>query len=312
MSKKGAWTGFVLHPAFETFVAVCVLISLMWFIHGLDEQTSFEKRFLATDLALLIDTIPAMPQPGSAHIIYTPPLIPKFRTNYTFRFNKTSVSVLSGPQDRSPGMFYITPDPSVSIQEAELSFRDVLVVPDFYKEGSTIYVYDRNKKPDTYVRNVLACGTAGIAGKPVAQPAHASGPEMQAEQNIASVLKGQIFEGSEVLVVLRIGSTAPDATYIKAYVNGENPPELLRQSQRIACEVSNSLLRHWEGQNIGVIGAAVIPINPEHTASRDDDALSKGKVGILLEFGTLQLLDSVDKQEAVALRIAQGVKNARP
>jgi hypothetical protein len=314
-SKKGAWVGFVLHPVFETLIAIIVLVALMYQINGLDEKASFEKRFISTDLALLLDTIPAMPQHGNLIVFYNPQRNDKFGIKYGFKFEKNAVSVATKANDLQPGVYYTIPDPAISLQEAEFPYSGNVIYPVITKEGKKIIVDDINKKSWSYSKNVLACGGTRVSGSIIASPAHQTGPEKQAEENIASYLKGATSgSGNEIPVALRIGSSPPDRIMIKAYINGEKDRPQQDESQRLACEMVNALLLYWGQKGVEVAGAAVVPVNPEHTAAKDDDMLVKGKTGVLLDFGTMQvsgLVDFLDAQIGVASELARGVANAQ-
>lgn len=313
MSKRGSWVGAVLHPAFEVFIAIVVLVVMLQFIHGLGEKTQFEKRFLATDLALLMDAIPAMPQPGNLYTIYVPQRHVKFNTSYSFNFTKNAVAV-GIEKDTSPFVFHFTPEPGMPVREQDFAYQGAMIVPVIHKLGKEIIVDDANKATVRYLPEILSCDGPRFAGTFDVKPVHAAGPELPAEQALAQVVQGQVGGGVEGSLMVKIGSTPADAVFIKAYVHGENAAPLLAQSQRVGCEIANAVLALWEKQGIEVKGIAVIPINPTHTATKDDDVLEKGKVGVLLELGTLQrkgLFDDLAQQRAAGLAIVDGVQHAR-
>jgi hypothetical protein len=314
-SKKGSWVGFALHPAFEVLVAMSVMLALLYFIHSLDEKTSFEKRFLATDLALLIDSIPAMPQQGSLYLIYNPQRSNKFGTNYSYNFSDGYVAVMTKENDRQPGIYFFTQDPSMPVEKKVFMKTNAMIVPGFIKQGNQVLIEDRNKRTITYSPEMLSCNGQASSVKIIASPSHENNPDYAMEKDMAAVVNGQsaYASGIETPLIIRAGNTTPDQIFVKAYVNGENDPVLLSQSQRIGCEIANSVMLYWKNKGVDVLGAAVIPINPDQNAADDDNALAKGKIGVLVELGTIQQKGLFDASNVVelGLAIATGVQNAK-
>ncbi|MEM4253842.1 MAG: hypothetical protein QXR48_00430 [Candidatus Woesearchaeota archaeon] len=309
-SKKGAWIGFVLHPLFETMVAVMILITMLSYIHGVGEKTTFEKRFLATDLALIQDAIPAMPQPGNLFLIYIPQVGENFSINYLYNFSRNSVSALAKIDDPSPGLFYFTPDPGISTEESFLSFSDKKVIPVFVKQGKNLLVRNLNERNYDYYREYLTCSDEKLAGGVSVVSAHASNAE--AEQVIARMASGMLGpkQGNNLLAI-KLSNSSPGELIIKAFVNGDNVPEILGQSQRLGCEVVNALITEFGRMGFEVTGAAVIPVNPDQT-SADDSVISKGTAGVLLEISASDQSLFVDPshQMMIATAIMRGVSNA--
>lgn len=309
-SKKGTWVGFVLHPLFETLVAVMILITMLWYIHGIGEKTTFEKRFLATDLALIEDAIPAMPQPGNLFMIYLPQVGENFSINYLYNFSRNSVSALARMDDPNPGLFYFTPDPNIIGEESFLSFSDKKVIPVFIKQGKNLLVRNLNERNYDYYREYLTCGDERLVGGVSVVPAYSSNAER--EEAIARLASGMIGpkQGNNLLAI-KLSAAAPGELIIKAFVNGENPPLVLGQSQRLACEIVNALMIELGRIGFEVTGAAVIPINPDQTLA-DDSIISKGTVGVLLEISASDqgLFADQSRQMMIAAAIMRGVSSA--
>lgn len=313
-AKRGSWVGFVMHPTFETLMAITVMVVMLWFIHGLGEKTAFEKRFLATDLALLIDTIPAMPQPGNLWLLYVPQKNVKFDVKYGFTFSQGKVEVVTKKDDGSPGAFSFTPDPGMPVEDATFAYTNAMIVPLFLKQGKRVSIKNLNQRPYSYSREFLTCDGPAFRGALTVSPVHVSGAEAAAEQSIAEKTQGLLGQqsGGAAVLAIKLASAPTDAALIKAYVNAENTPALLAQSQRLGCEIADAVLLQLDKQGIAVAGVAVVPINPDQTASDEDRVLANGKVGVLLEIEAKQqgLREDITQQRGLAFAIKDGVDHA--
>ena len=67
MNKKGV-IQMMLYVIIELVILAAVLLFLMWEVNVLAKDTSFEKRAIATDTALLLDTIQSAP--GNVYALY--------------------------------------------------------------------------------------------------------------------------------------------------------------------------------------------------------------------------------------------------
>lgn len=302
-SKKGSFVGFILHPVFETVVGILVLIVLMTYISGLASKTGFEKRFLATDIALLMDTIPAMPQQGNLFLLYHPQRAPEFGVSYGFSFFSSRIEVNTGKTDLKPETAYFTPDPTISLKETVIPASDVMAFPEFFKQGNALLIDDVNSSRVQYIPEVLTC-----SGPKTTKRFSLSGttPEAQAVATSAQTILGQ---GTEGTLVVRIRNAT--TTMVKAYVLGYNDLQLLSQSQRIGCEIVNALTTTLEKQGIDVVGAAVIPINPLQTSTTEDDILMQGNIGVLIEIDLPVIPTDLEQQRKLGFALAQGVSNAQ-
>ncbi len=302
LSKKANWVGFILHPTFETAIALAVvLLYLLWYINGIGQATGFEKKFLATDIPLAIDSILAMPQDGNLYAMYLPQRSSKFQTNYSYIFTKNSVKVTLGDKDARAVTGYYTSDPSISIQEKTFVYKDRMIFPVFIKQGNNILIDNQNAREIDYNRNIIACNGPNTA------PKLAVSGEGEAAQ-IAQRVKGfdwAVDSGGQGSfgIILSQG----EKTIIKAYVDANQQPDSLAKSERIACEAANSVALALDKAGIDVSGVAVIPINPKQTSRKEDDSLAG--FGVLLELQTPENL--ADKQQSIALAIGDGVKNAQ-
>jgi len=321
-SKKASWVGAVLHPAFEVFMAIAVGLALLYFIHSLGDKTDFEKRFIATDLALLLDAIPAMPQPGALYLFYHPQRSDKWDVKYGFNFGKNKVEVTAKKDDSNPGFFFFTPDPRLRIDQAVFPFADSVIAPLFIKQGTRIAIEDINKRKFKYNPNALVCTGARFNQRLDVWPGHEPAePGGMDEEYIASALQGTgvvepaslIIDPAKPKLVLYLEDVPADDMAIKAFVHGSSDPAVLAASQRVACEIVNSLLDVFYEKDIPVIGAAVVPFDPVHTAGESDDYLTAAKGGVVLRFGSLKRPEftSPDFQQQAALAIKGGIENAK-
>ncbi len=299
-SRKASWVGFVLHPTFETAIALAVvLLYLLWFIHGIGERTTFEKNFLATDMPLLIDSILAMPQPGNLYALYNPQRSTEYGTNYSFKFTKNTITVSAGKNDLKPVSGYYTSDPLISVEEKNLEHTDFMIVPLFVKQGNNLMIDNANKRSFAYNRNLMECSGPGFTGK----------LRILGSSPIEQLVLGQPWAtksaGDGVLGIKIVSS---QETMIKAYINAEQSTENFAKTKRIACEIANSVLNALEELDVEVKGSAVVPINPVHTGTKDDDLV--GPLGVLLEIESSEKFESIDSQQKIALAVGAGVRNA--
>ncbi len=301
-SKKASWVGLVLHPLFETAIALgIVLLYLLWFIHGIGETATYEKRFLSTDIPLLMDSILAMPQKGNLYALYNPQRSTDFSTNYSFSFLKNQVIIMAGPADKKQVTGYYTSKPGIYVQEKQFIAKDAMIVPLFILQGNDLLIDNANKRELTYNRNIMPCSGPRFPGT----------LSIQGENAAAQLLLGQrwaVKSGGSGAFSMQIKQG--QETVVKAYFNAEQPADQLAQSRRIACEVANAAVRGLDKIGIDVAGSAFIPINPKHTGSTDDDFLQG--LGVLLEIDTPEKLDNVQTQVTpLALAVGEGVQNAK-
>lgn len=308
MNKRGGFVGFVLSPMFATIIALAVvLLYLLWFVGGVGESTTFEKRFLSTDLALLIDTLPAMPQPGNLLAFYNPQRSTKFKTDYMFRFSKNTVEVLTIAGDTRPGTAYYTSDPVMRVDEATLTHATGMIVPAFVKQGSTIAITDLNKRDYDYHRALLACGNDDYRRPLTAIASHSAGSAAPIEQFIAQAFSGMQAGTPQSTIAIRIADTPAEKPIVKAFVASTDTPA----TRRLACELANQIIKTLAKNDIDVAGAAVVPVNPAHTAT-DADTLLAQPGNVLLELHvTSEQLAPQDRQRAIAAALHDGVKHAQ-
>jgi hypothetical protein len=308
MNKRGGFVGFVLSPMFVTLIALgIVLVYMLWFVGGVGKSTTFEKNFLATDLALLIDTIPAMPQPGNLLVFYNPQRSEKFKTTYGFRFLKNKAEVITADGDTRPGIAYYTSDPAMDAEERTFTHSDIMIVPVFVKHESGIAISDLNKRDYDYHRALLTCGTEDYRRPLAAVASHASGAAAPIEQFIAQAFSGMQAGTPQSTIAVRIADAPAAKPVVKALVASTETPA----TRRLACELANQLVKTLAKNDIEASGAAVVSVNPAHTATDADTFLAQpGNVLIELHI-TPEQLSTQDRQRAVATALHEGVKHAQ-
>jgi hypothetical protein len=306
-SKRAATEEFVLGQVFIVFIAVTVMIALLWHVHNVGEKPVFEKRYVKADLPLFLDSIAAVPQTESnLFAVYFPKHSPDSLTNFGIKIQANGVvEVSTEKDDRQPGIGYFTPDPSLAMEDRVFPYTGEPVNLIFLKQGSRLYV-DNVFDNRQYIREMRSCTGPRFSGSLKA----AALPGSPAVQALAQAVQGATAARQGASGIISVTTGNSEDVLIKAYVNGENPFALLMQSQRVGCVLANSVLEYWEKQGVDVKGVAVVPINPLHTASIADDSLAKGAVGVLLEIGTSRRPELFADQPGLVRALVEGVRDA--
>jgi hypothetical protein len=306
-SKRAATEEFVLGQVFIVFIAVTVMLALLWHVHNVGEKPVFEKRYVKADLPLLIDSIMAVPQTESnLFAVYFPKHSPDSPVNFGIKIQaKGVVEVSTENDDRLPGIGYFTPDSSIAMEDKVFPYTGEPVNLVFIKQGNRLHVDSVfDKRP--YVREMRSCAGPRFSGSLKA----ATLPGSPAINALAQAIQGATASRQGASGIISVTTGNSEDVIIKAYVNGENSFALLMQSQRVGCVLANAVLEYWENQGIDVKGVAVVPINPLHTASTADDSLSKGSVGVLLEIGTSRRPELFADQPGLVRALVEGVRDA--
>ena len=315
-SKKNGIFDLAIMPTFATILAVVVVMSaLLWYAHNIENQTAFQKRFLATDLALLMDTVYAMPQPGNLFVIYTPQHSPEFNTNFSYKFGSeganygsNKVEVSEKDNDPKKGTAFFTPRKGFVAEEADLKFKKTFIVPMIIKQNMRIAINDINKRDFYYDRNTLTCPSTKFTKKFEVNASVGGIDENLAKMLAASnvVEMQQVAPGPSVSTLRLVAGNEP---VVKAYINGNARPQTIIERQRVACEIINSVLQYFDSKNILIEETAVVPINPAHTAAKDDDNLAMNDV--LLRLGPMASFADLDFQRGLANAMKEGITNAK-
>lgn len=332
----------LMHPGFVIFVSVLLLFYLLWFVHGIGSDTSYEKKFLATDMALTIDSLLAS---RDNVVLYYLPQAKDYVPKFTYDFSKNIVTVFeSAKNEKSAGIYYFTSDPSVSFSPAVLKPTPPFILPKFSKIGNNIKIDDGNldKKSNIYA---LRCPKQQFDyGKITFDPAHGfdaklskgdsgftagSLKEFELTREIGSMIKvldtgkriGVFTRDADIdlslderrrmvadsLISLHIGSVKSSDVFVKAYVNYNS--KKMGESLKLACELANAISSSLIESKIKVSGVAVVPVIPSHE-SEQFSILLEDRPAVLLEIGNINSnMFSQDSKKAIASGIIEGIKN---
>jgi len=343
ISKKGEALDILMHPGFVMFVAVLVLLYLLWFVHGIGSDMTYEKKFLATDLALTIDSLLAS---RDNVVLYYLPQAEDF-VNVTYSFEKNKVSVFeSSPSEKNAGIYYFTSDPDVFFVNSLLKIKSSEVFPRFSKIGSVLNIADAKKEGAVNIYSLVCPKKTYNLGNIVFDPAHgfdakldqgdkgfSSGSvyEYVLTREISSILRMldtvglisgftrdsdidlpvdvRINEIQDSVVSLHIGSVSGSDIFVKAYINYDS--SVRDASQKLACELVNHVSSALINAGVKVSGVAVIPVVLSHESDSQFKILVENKPAVLLEVGNINMpMFSQDSKKAVASGIIEGVRNA--
>lgn len=335
----------LMHPAFIIFVAVLVLFYLLWFIHSMGSSLSFEKRFMAADMALTVDSLLAA---KDNVVLYYVPQNEKFVPKFNYDFDSNVVTVFEGAKDEAEaGVYYFTSDPSIKFDRTLVKFRPPFVLPRFSRRGSTLSVDDGNL-PDKKIINIyaLSCPKQRFGyGSITFDPAHGvdaklkkgdSGftagklSEFELTREISSMVKvldtgkhiGVFTRDADIdlsiddrkkavvdsVISLHVGSVKSSDVFVKAYVNYGS--KKMNESLKLACELVNAVSSSLLESKVKVSGVAVIPVIPSNEPEQFGILLDD-RPAVMLEVGNINTaMFSSDNKKAVASGIIEGVKNA--
>lgn len=343
-SKRGEALDLLMHPAFVIFIAVFLLVYLLWFIHGIGSDASYEKKFLATDLALTVDSLLAS---RDNVVLYYLPQAKEYAPKFSYDFSKNIVTVFeSSKNENDAGVYYFTSDPSVSFAPVSLKPSLPFILPKFSKVGRTLFVSDGNRKGSGANVYALPCSEKRYDyGSITFDPAHGFDAELgegdtgfvagglkefELTREIGSIVKVLDTSGhieaftrdSDIvlpvssrknsignsLISLHIGSVKSGDTFVKAYVNYDS--KKMDESLKLACELANSVSSSLLESNVKVSGVAVVPV----VLSHEDEQFSiliEDRPAVLLEVGNINVNKfSQDSKKAIAAGILGGIKNA--
>lgn len=364
-SKRGNIIDFIMSPLFATIFASIVLVSLMLMIRGIKDDVIYEKRFLATDLALFADSVLSVRD--NVDIIFYPERRDNdgkgFDGNISFGFKKNAVEVLDSSDDQNKGLAYFAPRKNIVMPETEFKFdKKVLVVPRISKTGNSIVLQDANKDPVPVNIHKIACSGKVSFSKLVVDPGHGfardnpqfSDPGITVGDKRESLLTNDIalsieteFEhafpkgflsftrrpgkeekdqkeyefaispekrkelalSGDAIISLHIGSHPKDFP-LKIFYNFES-----KNSYVLACHIANALSDKLIANNIALSGVSILPFSSKTVESHHHNLnlLPKDKLGILIEFGSMQkydLLDVGSTKYYFATAIKEGIQNA--
>lgn len=129
-SKKGDLVSIMMNPVFETVLALGVVgLLLFGIISTMKDRADFDRQFLSTDVALIIDTLYTMPE--MVYLEYN-----KDVKNFSFKFDKNAVNVYE--KDKQHLIAYFIED-----KKTRLLYKTLDVVPvniAFFKQGNALKI----------------------------------------------------------------------------------------------------------------------------------------------------------------------------
>lgn len=334
-SRKSQLIDLILTPAFATmFMLGIFLVFLLWYVGSLASTTVYEREFVSRNFALMIDTLLTIP--GNINVLFQPS-----KNLQDFSYEVQSDNVIVRDKDGFETKHFFLPNYLINIELSEGKLTDLR----FVKPGNKIIIADSTINQNLYALN---CPSEKVEVKSiVVDPGHAYNPErkqfdsgyvfgekLESEETKAVARALQIpsqfvikftrsitpgidqlisvgqrintikAENSDLLLSLHF-SNEPEL-FIKAFI--PYPSKNFDKSQRIACEILNSLAQALINNNYPLEGVAVIPRNSELTSDNSDDVLLRDQASVLLELGSLKY--NIDPA-IVGHSILEGVKNGR-
>jgi N-acetylmuramoyl-L-alanine amidase len=345
-SKRGEVADLLMHPVFVIFVAFSVLLYLLWFAHGVGSAQTFEKKFLATDLALTIDSLLAA---KDNVILYYLPQGKEFTPKFNYSFDKNQVIIFEGKQiESNAGRYYFTSDPAISMKKTSLMFKEPFVLPRFALLGNELLIDDAHDPKKRLNMYLLSCPSKKLSFKKVTlDPGHgytadlrqgsigfSSGnrkeyiltreiagmaqsldtvevlSELTRDGDFALSINDRKSRARDVLISIHIGSYNTNDNFIKAYINYNSNKR--DESLKLACELINQISSNLIENNIKITGTAIIPIIPEKKSDEQLNILVEDKPAVLLELGNIRRLNIFEHKNKIAIAsgIIDGIKNA--
>src|SRR3990172_3678394 len=114
----------LLYSVMEVLIAVLFLVTSLMYVRSVATSQTFEKQFLATDLALALDTI----QAASGNMVFVfQPQKKDFGTNYSYKITQGEVEVFLNASEGKKGRHFFAIDPLFEFRETELVYRDNMI-----------------------------------------------------------------------------------------------------------------------------------------------------------------------------------------
>lgn len=335
-----------MHPAFVICVAVFVLLYLVWFVYGLGTTYTFEKKFLATDIALTIDSLLAA---RNNVVLYYLPQRADFVPRFNYSFQRNEVVIFEGSMsEKNAGRYFFTSDPSVSMEDVSLKFSEPFVLPRFALLGNDLLIDDAHNPKYSFNLYLLPRPSAKIdAAEITLDPGHGYSSDLRhgsigftnkdlkeyiLTREIAGMTKsldtkkilGELTRDADfalsiedrksrirnAVISIHAGSYSSNDNFVRAYINYDSDKR--EESLRLACELVNSVSSALIKNNVKLTGISVVPVIPGQKSDEQFGILVKDRPAVILEVGNINvagLFESKNKK-AIASGILEGVGNA--
>jgi len=239
MNKRASVMDLVLQPLFVTIVALgIVLLMILSSIYDIQSSTAYEKKFYSADIALLIDSLFALPKDTNLEMEYI------FPADFGMTAEHNTVTILPDEGQN----FHFTDDSLYNLVTTSFQPSKSATQLLFYKAGNTVGVDNRK----TFSPNLDSqyCEYAEPRKlKAIVDYRATIGPTPTLVVTGEALLSARLNPGGE--------------TIAKIYINP------LSESEQIACLLSREIIE------IG-INTAIIPVNTQLLAADDPRNMLKG------------------------------------
>ncbi|MBN2421880.1 hypothetical protein JXB41_01520 [Candidatus Woesearchaeota archaeon] len=145
-NKKAEGTRLSLWTLIDLFVLLVIVIAFFFEIYTISKNTWFEKRFLAKDIAMMVDTVYA--SPADVVVVY-----PQNTLWFSFKFEKNKITVFDRLQEKKVSFSgitqYFTED-----NKLEFVYKDLNPIVELNKNGE-ITIRDEELNKNMFVPMVF-------------------------------------------------------------------------------------------------------------------------------------------------------------
>lgn len=239
MNKRANVMDLVLQPLFVTIVALgIVLLILLSSINDIKSSTTYEKKFYSADMALLIESMFALPKDINAEMKYS------FPAEFGMTVENNAVKIL--PEEAK--LFYFTEDPLYRLQTISLQPSKIATTLLFYKAGNNVGIDNR----------------ASFSPNPNSQYCEYPAPSLKLTVDYRATIsdKPTLIVTGDALLSARLNTSGE--AIAKIYISP------VKGSEQIACIISQEIIN-----NIG-INTAIIPVNTQLLSADDARIMLQG------------------------------------
>lgn len=307
-SKKGQEAlGISLATLVSMVLGIMIAMGLFTFIYAIRTGEKLEQRFLAMDIATLIDTITISPY--DLAIDY-----PKDTHKLAINIEKEKVSVYKPPKLISTQDSYkYSEDKNIIYEYAELIPSEGLSVrPLFIKEGNKINVIERGY----YIAGIQRPVCTELPNK----------ESLKANKELINVITKPIdnleqlgnneliakAKGADVAVIILLGEDIDETiNKLNAYIHVDSAKS--SESKYLACLIINKILDN-ERLNSLIQDKGLREFTSQSIQPTDKyDILNLGNIALILDIGNKRIpkerniLDSNDAMQLIEESITQGI-----
>ncbi|HLD42653.1 MAG TPA: N-acetylmuramoyl-L-alanine amidase [Candidatus Nanoarchaeia archaeon] len=300
LHKKGNALELVIPPIFQILLPILlVMLPLLAYTNSLSDNKTFEKEFLANDIALTITSLASLN--ADAELSYLP------EPGFTAIIQENNVRVVRGRDPLASTAAFSAPS-HIHVLPAEVSLNEPVF---FIKHGDSIELTKERK-----ALSGLACSFDPAyepEGKSILiDPGHGGSDqgfsangiiESEAVTALAQLIPGektretnrdlsleerlQKAEHADTTLSLHLGQASPSSSPIKVFFSTASSP----QTKDLACRLASRL-----EDALPNTGAAILPVIPQDLDPNDPKKiLLDGKTAVLIELGNVNNADFVSE-----------------